>query len=102
MTEIRPSYYAAGNYRYDFEILGGGFSALPLDVVGVPMISNDNPLQFRNDQSAEVVMRLAERSPNRIVMRAERAWNHTTATIGALLSSDRSIVYWVNDTNPLP
>lgn len=102
VSEVLPAYYAAGEYTYEFEILGRGFDSLPNDIVGVPMVSNDNPLQFRNATSGVSMMTIAERSNNRLVMRAATPYNHEAASIGALLSNDRTIVYWVNDTNPIP
>lgn len=102
VSEILPTYYAAGEYTYEFEIIGRGFDSLPNDMVGVPMTSNENPLQFRNAASRESMMTIAERSNTRLVMKAAAPYNHVAASIGALLSNDRTIVYWVNDTNPIP
>ena len=102
MTEIRPTYYAGGDFTYEFEILGCGFDMLPSDVVGFPMTSNDDPLRYRNADAPSAVMLLVERSNTRIVMRASEEAHHGLTSIGGLVSNDRSIVYWENDTNPLP
>lgn len=102
MTEVRPTYYASGTYAYEFELIGSGFGVLPDDAIGVPMSHNDNPLENRNSTQVTHVMHIVERSANRIVVRAEQSSWHPAGSIGGLVSSDRRVVYWENDTNPIP
>ena len=102
MTEIRPSYYAAGDNSLEFELIGENFDLLPSDTVGVQMHSNDDPLANRYEPVDVNLMHIVERSSTRILVRAYRHWEHIQCSIGALLSNDRSVVYWVNETRPLP
>lgn len=103
VREFSPTNYAPGTFAFEFELLGNGFNLLPDDVVGVPMSDNGNPSYYRYDNSAVNVMNVIERSNNRIVMRAAESSPHGRITsIGMLLSNDRSTVYWINDTRPIP
>ena len=83
-------------------MLGNGFDVLPFDAIGVPMIANDRPLEYRDTIAPQAIMEIVERSDTRIVVRSGTEVIHAQSSIGALVSSDRSVVYWVNDTNPLP
>lgn len=102
MTEITPTYYADGNHRLEFTLKGEGFNSLPNDAVATPMISNDSPLEFRDDQQGYNVMSMTRISDTEVQFIAASAVNHSAKSIGAILSADRSMVYWVNETNPLP
>ena len=47
-------------------------------------------------------MHIEERTEKQIIFAANVPDIHGQAYIGCILSEDRSIVYWVNDTKPLP
>lgn len=102
VTEIIPTYYAAGTYQHKYRLRGNGFAELPDNVVAVPMLNNNDPLQLREIESAANVMRMTRISPTEVEFAASAAAAHTAASIGAILSNDRQAVYWVNETNPLP
>lgn len=84
-------------------ITGRGLDTLPDDTIGVPMEDNNAPLAYRDTTSRYYLMRIVEKSPNRLVMQADAEVQHDAAlSIGGILSADRTAVYWVNDTNPIP
>lgn len=66
------------------------------------MTTNDDPLEYRDTTVPRALMYIVEQSDTRIVLRSPEAAVHNLSSLGALLSADRSIVYWTNTTNPLP
>lgn len=102
MTEITPTYYAEGTFTYEFTLEGAGFDALPSEAVAVPMTSNDDPLHYRNTGTLATVMTMTRISNTQVQFRASAEGGHPESSIGAILSHDRSEVFWVNNTNPLP
>ena len=67
------------------------------------MRDNNEPLEFRNATDTPSIMQITEKTANRIVLQADvESQHYSDLSIGALLSEDRQIVYWVNTTNPLP
>lgn len=66
------------------------------------MANNDQPLGYRNIYLPETIMDIVERTNTRIFLRARAEALHAVSSIGALVSADRSIVYWINETRPLP
>jgi hypothetical protein len=102
VTEITPTYYAAGEYQHRYNLKGNNFNILPADAVAVPMIANDNPLQYRNIADASNMMQMTRLSDTEVIFAATATAEHLTGSIGAILSNDRVTIYWVNETNPLP
>jgi hypothetical protein len=47
-------------------------------------------------------MTIESRTDNEITFAAGEAAEHVPLYLGAILSADRSTVYWVNNTRPLP
>lgn len=85
-----------------FTLEGIGFDELPEDAIAVPMSNNDNPLENRNAVSGGTVMIIVERTATTITFSASLSVNHGVISIGAILSRDRSDVYWQNNTRPIP
>ena len=103
VNEITPSYYASGDYQLEFELHGSGFLGIPVDAVGVPSSDNNDPLRSRNTMVETSVMTIVSRTDTTMLIRANGSVQHQNPLyLGALLSGDREIVYWVNDTAPLP
>lgn len=102
VTEIIPTYYAAGEYRHRYTLRGEGFDTLPDDVVAVPSTFNDIPLANRDTTNPDVYMTIESRTPTEIVFSAAGTTYHGMAYIGGILSNDRTEVYWENTTRPLP
>lgn len=64
---------------------------------------NNNPLENRLGSDPWKIMQIQFKSNN--VIEFEHGEPHTLEQsyyLGAILSADRTIVYWVNDTKPLP
>lgn len=102
VTEISPTYYAAGRYKLRFVLRGAGFDAIPDDAVAVPSQYNDRPLVNRNVTDPDVLMVIESRTENEIVFSAAREANLHEGYLGSILSNDRETIYWVNETKPLP
>lgn len=47
-------------------------------------------------------MAIESRTDNEIVFSAANAVSHNASYIGAILSADRTEVFWMNETAPLP
>lgn len=84
-------------------MVGHGFMNLPGNAVAIIASSNDNPLEYKDLLDNNYIFTISERSDERIV------FVHTTTSatsrdyyIGAIVSRDRSVVYWVNESRPLP
>ena len=86
---------------------GERFNDLPADAVAIAMRDNDNPLEFLDipytpDERRHAIMTIIERTDTTMTMACEVASEHGALSIGAITSADRQVVYWVNDTRPLP
>lgn len=98
-----PAYYAAGNYKHRYTIVGGGFGEIPDNAIAIPSTENDNPLQLKDTQNPASLMRIVSKTENTIVFEAtEAAFHVAPAYIGAILSADRSTEYWINMSRPIP
>lgn len=101
VTEISPTYYAAGfESRRTFELIGTRFERVPDDAVAVMASSNDMQLEHIGEQRYHLV--LEEKSRDRMVFASTSGASMVAVYIGAILSSDLQEVYWLNETNPLP
>ena len=102
VTEIAPPYYAIGTYNLNFTLRGTGFDGLPDDVVAVPMIRNDFPLELRYNDRPWNVMTMTRNSSTEVTFGNDVTETHSAISIGAILSNNRETIYWVNETRPLP
>lgn len=100
---VSPDYYASNELVGDFELSGTGFDLLPDDAIGILADDNDNPLGYRYTTSAFNLFDVNVVNDNftRLVVRGSSSHQLPTY-LGAILSSDRSRIYWINDTKPLP
>lgn len=82
---------------------GGGFKYIPADAVGLIAYTNNNPMEYLTDTDPihlydiEVLNSNEIRATHRVPNKPGRR-----SFLGAIVSADREVVYWVNDTNPLP
>lgn len=102
VSSVSPNYYATGNFKFSFEVIGENFDVLPNDIIGLPSTNNNDPLLYRDSQATSIVCSVAEKSNNRMLLNAVDEAEHSPAYLGALLSADRETVYWTNNTKPLP
>lgn len=103
MDRITPSYYASGTTVGRFELTGRFFDRLPDDAIGVMALSNNNPLQFRYSVEATQTFKIDAKTSKTLEMSQITASAHDKSVyLGAILSADHEIIYWINNTNPLP
>lgn len=75
---------------------------IPEDAIGLRSSENDNPLMHRYDEAATQIYDL-ELNENSIVATLRGSTQiGVTVYFSAIVSADRSTVYWVNNTRPLP
>lgn len=83
-----------------FELTGEDLNLIPEDVIGIGAINNDEPLAYLQ---AGTALSVISRTESSIEISQGVTISHGAPTyLGALVSSDRSIIYWVNNTRPLP
>ena len=76
---------------------------LPDDCVGVMALINNRPLEYRNVETNTAKYRIVERGDDYVRLSQIESSTHTKNNyLGGILSNDRTIVYWVNNTQPLP
>lgn len=101
---IDPTYYAAGNYKGRVVLSGVNFDMIPSDAIAMASTSNENPLQLRyytSDNS--YIFTMISKTDNEIVFEQDGIHSHSTGMyLGAILSPDRNVVYWINETRPMP
>lgn len=103
MTEITPTYYAANVDGRNYTLRGFGFGSIPADAVGIIAYDNNQRFSFRNTTDPRLLFDIVEVNEHQIVLEQQQAGSHSTNTyLGAILSADRSEVYWENTTRPLP
>jgi hypothetical protein len=98
-----PSYYAPGTNRHVYDVQGSGFLTLPDDVIVIISDDNDNPLKYLNDTRSLYRVGLVMRTNDHMLFEQDTTHGYSTSSyMGAIVSSDRRTVYWVNESKPLP
>lgn len=88
---------------HPFNLNGENFDEIPNDAVAVVATNNEEPLQFRYSTSAGNVMHVAQKTNTAMLIQYDELQTTGNAVyLGAILSRDRSTIYWVNKTKPLP
>lgn len=84
--------------------MGENFDVIPDDALGIIAYRNDIPLQLLNTQSPSQLFRIISKEDGLMVLRQsyDSGPHERNSYIGGIVSEDRSKVYWVNNTNPLP
>lgn len=84
-----------------YELHGKEFNLIEEGSLGVIAYDNSNPLLYKDSTLAWELFTILEKTDTymRLSMNAPVEVN---SYLGAIVSQDRSIVYWVNDTKPLP
>lgn len=76
---------------------------LPGDAVGLLSYSNDNPLQNRYSTFDDHRWAIASRTDEVLTLRQVRSESHVDSSyLGCIVTSDRRVVLWVNESRPLP
>lgn len=103
VEEISPSYYAENIGDVTYTLRGSGFEQIPSDAVGILAMSNGNPLELIDTTREDWLFDISEKTSSVLVMPQRQMRAHGAPTyLGAIVSADRRIVYWRNDTRPLP
>lgn len=103
VAEINPNYYAGGVLNTGFNLMGSDFDVIPSDAVGLYARYNDNPLEFRYSLSPSLLYSITEKTNEAMSLESNNSeTTHGKNYLGAIVSNDRSTIYWVNNTKPLP
>lgn len=97
-----PDYYAPGTYEREGQLIGTGMTLLPADAVVILARSNDSPLAWLENQDPAYNTSVSIVNDEQVNFKFEEAVFNLPVYIGALVSSDRQTIYWVNRTRPLP
>lgn len=103
MTRVDPAYYAGAVLTDECDVYGSGFDEIPADSLGILAANNDDPLHYRNTSASSYLFSIVQKNNTHMRLKLQEA--HTFPAprfLGGIVSADRSEVYWVNDTNPLP
>lgn len=101
MNSISPTYYAAGTSKRRFELEGENFDLIPDDAVGYGAVNNNWPTQFDGSDDTHYRYGIIEKENNRIVLELTGELMFSIPGYLGCISKD-GIVYWQNETAPLP
>lgn len=86
-----------------FELRGKYFDLLPDDAVITLSSNNDLPQEYRYSTGTVNVAEIIEKSSTRLLVKTTYDSPYGSAKyVGAIVSNDRSVLYWENTTRPLP
>lgn len=103
MTEISPAYYAESVEATQFIVRGKGFNLIPDNAVGVGSQGNDEPLDHQYTEFGSWIYDIESKTPTEMVLKQRAVAQHASPSyLGAILSQDREVVFYQNDSKPLP
>ena len=103
MFSVEPNYYAIGQENGDFVVIGDNLNTIPSDSIGVYAANNNFPLQHRYDRQPFGEFEIVEQTQYKLTLRPkEETILKGAVYLGGIVSLDGEIVYWVNNTKPLP
>lgn len=74
-----------------------------MDAVGIFAYDNDSPLVYQDTTNPALLYEIVSRTNNEMRLRCLAPNDaHGNNYLGAILSADRSVVYWENNTRPVP
>lgn len=86
-----------------FVVSGSGFDVIPQNAVGIVAYTNGDPLRFRYDFDPVHTFSIVDKSDDEITLVHDGVSAPSNGSyLGAILSADRSVVYWINNSRPLP
>lgn len=84
-------------------MVGRFFDRIQDGSIGIYATSNDDPLAKRYSMNNNDLFDIVNKSDTTMRVEARVQQSHSSNNfLGALVSQDREIVYWVNNTRPLP
>lgn len=87
----------------NYSLSGTGFALIPEGSIGIISGNNNDPLQFLNDLTENRIYDITKLDEVTAVLSQRVEYLYGSATyLGAIVSPDRTQIYWVNDTKPLP
>lgn len=104
MTQVSPDYYAAGVAPRTYDLVGEYFTQIPADAIGIKSYNNDDPLENIENTLSRNIYSITEKTDTTLklqVRAAEFVPTHENY-LGAIVSSNREVIYWVNESRPLP
>lgn len=103
MFNVSPNYYAPGVENIRYELNGVHFGMIPNDAIGVLADGNNAPLAYIDTPYDSLLFSISDKTENRMVLTQNTTGSHGSNTyLGAIVSSDRQTIYWINDSKPLP
>lgn len=100
MESISPTYYAGGIDPLTF-VLTGRFGSLPERVVGIRSSHNATPLEQLDKTDDAHTYDIAISGNSLVATLRGTAHTNVPCYFSAIVSPDRSVIYWVNETRPL-
>lgn len=103
MDSINPTYYAATILNSGFDVVGSNFDLIPNNAIGLYANDNDKPLLFRYSLADNTIYKISRKTNKLISFQAVApSTTHGDNYLGAIVSEDRNIIYWINNTKPIP
>lgn len=75
---------------------------LPDDIIGVLSYDNDNPLNGLKTTALGYYCELVSKNNNTMVFSSLYSAVHPAIYLGALVDKNRTTIYWINESKPLP
>lgn len=86
-----------------YELSGLNFDLMPEQIVGLASSFNDKPLMHINDTAVHFILNPIERDSTHMVLECSIEVQYNSSYyLGGIVSENREIIYFVNNTKPLP
>ena len=96
---ISPAYYATGEQDRGYVVKGSGFMSIPMDAVGIMSDNKVEPLKLIDSTNPRFLYSVNVRTDTRLeLMPMQSATHNAPVYLGGIVSNDRSVVYYVNET----
>lgn len=103
VDSVSPSYYAAYTTDEGFRLTGHRLDVIPSGAIGIAAYKNDNPLAGIDATSPLRLFHITEKSETSLMLVNDDGGSHAQdCYLGAIVSADRRVIYWVNEFRPLP
>lgn len=103
VQSVNPNYYAAGVEFTTYELTGSGFLSIPQGAVGILALDNDEPMHHRNSMVPGQLFNINVVSDSLAYAVCSVSLARSVATyLGGIVTENRQVDVWVNNTKPLP